>query len=277
MGSRAGGLSLSRHAFEQSAPASSEDVFARLPSVSGETALAQAAAEGWVGGHPAKRLCESLRIAARDQQRALLVDEQLARGRSIGGDERRAASKRLEGLVRDHPLGFGRGAEDAEGAPRAAELAGELFVVDPAHPLDVRRSLGEQVLELAAADEAQGQLWGGARCPEDRLHAVQRDQLPDEEARERLARRPAGPEEPLLGADEADLHVGGAEACELGEVVCVRAGIGDDEVGGAERVPVDRRERPRRERVGPEAPTVGDERVSQRDERVEDDRPKWPG
>ncbi len=63
------------------------------------------------------------------------------------------------------------------------------------------------------------------------------------------------------------------EAGELGEMVCVSACVRDDEVGGSERVPVDRCERPRRHGTGPEAPSVGNEGVGQRDQRVEDDGP----
>ena len=52
------------------------------------------------------------------------------------------------------------------GALRAVELARELLVVDPAHPLDVRRPVGEQVFELAAADEADAEL---RRCVGGRM------------------------------------------------------------------------------------------------------------
>ena len=98
--------------------------------------------------------------------------------------------------------------------------------------LDVRGSLAEQALELAAADDAEAKLGRGAGRGEDRLEAVQRDQLADEERSERLLGRPAGPEEPLLRADEADLDALGREAGELGEMVGVGTRVGDDEVGG---------------------------------------------
>jgi hypothetical protein len=102
---------------------------------------------------------------------------------------------------------------------------------------------------------------------------VERDQLADEQCRERLARPPTRPEDPLFGADVADGDSARWDAAELGEKLRVRLRVGDDEVGGAERTPVDRREQPRGDRTRPEAAAVADERVGERDERVEDDRP----
>src|SRR5437588_372263 len=99
-----------------------------------------------------------------------------------------------------------------------------------------------------------------------------RDQLADEEARPRLGRTPPRPEEPILRADEADLDPLGLEIGERGEELGVRLRVGDDEVGAAERGAVEREEGACRERAGPEPPPVLDERLVERDERVEDDR-----
>ena len=87
---------------------------------------------------------ERRRVARRHEQRALAVDEQLARGGRVGGDQWRAARDRLERLVRDHASGLVRGAEDAERAARRLDLLRQPLVVDPAHPVDVRRAALEQ-------------------------------------------------------------------------------------------------------------------------------------
>ena len=88
-------------------------------------------------------------------------------------------------------------------APRAA------LVLDPAGPTPRWRPPGEQRFELAAADDAEPQPRGQPRRGEDRFHAVKRDQLAHEESGERLLRRPARTEDPLLGADEGDLDASG--------------------------------------------------------------------
>ena len=130
----------------------------------------------------------------------------------------------------------------------------------------------EQRVELAAPNETDGELRRRAGRCEDRLDAVQWDQLADKQAREGLARSPAGPEEALLGADEADVEPLAREVGEPCEVRRVGPGVGDDEVGRAERAPVDRGERACREGAGTKAPSVGNERVRERHERIEDDR-----
>ena len=56
-------------------------------------------------------------------------------------------------------------------------------------------------------------------------------------------------------------------------MIGVRTRVRDDEVGCPQRVPVDRPQRSSGHRAVAEAPTVGHERVGERDERVEDDRP----
>ena len=187
------------------------------------------------------------------------------------GDERRPARERLEGLVRDHAAGLRGGAEHAERAAGPLVLLRQLLVVDPVDPLDVRRPLVEERVELAAADDAKRDLGREARRRQDRLEPVQRDQLADEERVEVLRRLPARPEEPLLGADEADRQPLLGQPAELGEVACVLLRVGDDEVGAPERDPVDPAEDAGGGRARPEAAAVLDEGLVERDERVEDD------
>jgi hypothetical protein len=141
------------------------------------------------------------------------------------------------------------------------ELLRQALVVDPGDPVDVLGAAAGKLVELAAADEPKVELGRRPGGGEDGLEAVQRDQLPDEQHRERVVRGPARGEEPVLGADERDLDPVVWEARELCEVVGVRTGVGDDEVGGPKGPAIDCRERPRRRRAGPEAAAVRDERV----------------
>src|SRR5256885_16286423 len=75
------------------------------------------------------------------------------------------------------------------------QLAPQFLVGDPRHPLDVGRPVGEQRLELAAPDDPERDLGREPRGGEDRLYAVERDQLADEEAGPGLGRAPPPPEE----------------------------------------------------------------------------------
>ena len=157
------------------------------------------------------------------------------------------------------------------------QLAGKLVVLDPGDPLDVRRARLEQRVELAGANQPDPDLRRLARGGKDRLEAVERDQLADEQERERLLRRPAGPKEPLLGADEAVLDPLRRQAGEPREIGGVGPCVRDREIGGPERTSVDRGQRPRGRGAGAEPAAVGDERVGQRDEWVEDDGPATGG
>src|SRR5262249_23648824 len=154
----------------------------------------------------------------------------------------------------------------------AVELVRNALVVDPPDPLDIWWEVLESVLELAAADEAEWYLGGRAGRGDDRLDSVERDQLADEQARERLARGPGGKGGAVLRADEADLEAFRRQPGQLGEADGVRAGIRDHDVGCAQGPAVDRREHAGRKRAGLEARAVVDEGVGQRDEGVEDDR-----
>jgi hypothetical protein len=80
---------------------------------------------------------------------------------------------------------------------------------------------------------------------------VERDQLPDEEAREGPPRRPARAEEALLGPDETDLDALRGQPRDAREVRRIAAGVGDDEIGGPQGVAVDRVQRPGGERARP--------------------------
>jgi len=86
------------------------------------------------------------------------------------------------------------------------QLARKLLVFDPADPVDVGGQVGKQRLELPAADDPEREVRRSAGCGKDRLDALERDQLADEQAGERFVRSPARLEETLLGSDEADLH-----------------------------------------------------------------------
>ena len=101
---------------------------------------------------------------------------------------------------------------------------------------------------------------------------MERDQLPDEEHLERVGRLPARAEERLLGPDEGDVHPVGREPERPPEERRVRLRVRHDEVGGPERPAVDELEHPRGRRPRVEPLSVADERVVQRDERVEHDR-----
>ena len=124
--------------------------------------------------------------------------------------ERRRAGDRLEGLVGNHARGLGARAEDAERAAGGLDLVRQIVVLDPRHPLDVPGPVVEEMLELAAADDAERDLGRERGGGEDRLEPVERDQLADEEGVKRALGLPARTEEPVLGADEAHLDASAA-------------------------------------------------------------------
>ena len=72
--------------------------------------------------------------------------------------------------------------------------------------LDIRGNRVEDVLELSAADDAEVDVGCRSRGVQDRLDALQRNQLADEENHEQLAALPARLEQPLFCADVADRH-----------------------------------------------------------------------
>ncbi len=131
----------------------------------------------------------------------------------------------------------------------------------------------EEPVELARPGDPEGDVGHQAGRGEDDLDSVQWDELPDEECVEGTRGRGAGCEEPVVGADEADGHPVGSQPEPLGKERGLRLRIGNDEVGGAECVAVDRGERRRGAAAVAEPPAVGDEGVVQGDERVEDHRP----
>ena len=102
---------------------------------------------------------------------------------------------------------------------------------------------------------------------------MQRDQLAHEENVEALPRLPARPKEPILRADEAHLDPIAADLAELGQEARVLSRVGDDEVGAPQRDPVDVVQHRRRRRSAREAAAIVDERLGERDERIEDERP----
>jgi hypothetical protein len=139
--------------------------------------------------------------------------------------------------------------------------------------LDVGRAGFEQRGELAVAHDAERHLGDERRRRQDRLQAVERDELADEQDAERLRRMPAGPEERLVRAHERDRDTLGEQPERVPKERGVRLGVRDDEVGGAKGACVDRPQHGACRRAPTEASAVAHERVVQRDERVEDDRP----
>ena len=97
--------------------------------------------------------------------------------------------------------------------------------------------------------------------------------LPTNSACPSAVGRPPRPEDALLRADEARLDPAGAERAEQ---LRVRVGVRDHEIRRPEGTAVDRSERACPQAAGPEAAAVVDERVPERDERVEDDRETQP-
>ena len=230
--------------------------------------------EAGVGGEPAKCGGERVRVARRNEKRALAVDEQLARGGGVRGHDGRAARERLKDLVRDHALRLGGRPEDPERAARVVQLVRQALVVDPCAALDVCGRVPHQRLELAAAHDAKAKLGCTSRGLEDRLQPVERYQLADEQRSEVLRCPPPRREDAFLCADEADLHVPRAE---LAKERAVRLRVRDDEIGGTKRCAVDRPQHARSRRPRREAGTVLHERVCERDERVEHDGPPVRG
>ena len=226
-----------------------------------------------LAGDAPERRGERDRIARRDEQRVGVVGQELTRGGGGGGDQRASAGERLEDLVRDHARRLLARAEDPERAPGGAVRLGQLLVVDPRDVGDVRRPGLEQGRLLAVPDDADLDLGRELGGREDRLEPVERDQLADEEGVERLRRMPAGPEEGLVGADEGDRDALVGEPEHAAEERGVRLRVRDHEVGGAEGGLVDGAHDAGGGRPRPEPPPVADERVVQRDEWVEDDRP----
>ena len=135
--------------------------------------------------------------------------------------------------------GLGAGAEDAERAPGGLDLGRKVVVLDPRNPVDVGGPVDEERLELAAADDPERDLGGERSRGEDRLEPVERDQLADEERMKRTLGLPARVEEPVLGADEADLDALRGQPELLAEEPRVSVGVGDDDDRPAERPSID--------------------------------------
>ncbi len=224
-----------------------------------------------IAGEAANGGGERGRVAGRDEESVEAVGQKLARRRRVRGDQRRGARERLKRLVRDHASGLVARAEDAERAPGGLEFGGQVLVFDPRRPLDVCRPVGEKVVQLAAADDAKRDLGCEPGSSEDRLEAVQRDQLADEKCVERRLRLPAGSEETILRSHEAHGDAVVVEVERPAEELRMSLRVGDDDVGAPERPPIDESHHLGGGRAAAEAPAIDDDCVVQRDERVEDD------
>ena len=138
----------------------------------------------------------------------LAVGEQLAGAGRVRRDERRSAGERLEGLVRDHARGLVGGAEDPERAAGAhgarsgscsystqgdhSTFAGRAAST-PRAGRSRRRGTGSRARARAASSTVSSPCRGIS--------------LPTKRAVNGSPALPAGPEEPLLRADEADRHL----------------------------------------------------------------------
>ena len=224
--------------------------------------------------HPADRVDERRRVARRDEQRALAVPEQLARGGRVGGDDGRPAGERLEDLVRDHAPGLLRGAEDPEGARRPVQLVRELLVLDPGHVLDVRRPVARGG-GRAGRSRPPG---SGCRAPGGRRRGSSRARAAGSAcrrrapARERSGSTRAGRLAPLRRRSTSPPGGRRASGRAPREHRCPRP---RDQPRGR-RCGRSRGARVPSRLAGLEAAAVVDERVPQRDERVEDDREAQP-
>ena len=179
-------------------------------------------------------------VARRDEQRVLAVGEQLARGGRVGRDERRPAGERLEGLVRDHARGLVARAEDAERTAGRLDLARAGRRTRPTAP--TRRSpAASRGATRAGRCRRRGT---GSRAPARPPRGSSRARAAGSACRRRARETGArgcqpGLEEPLLGADEADLDPSSRRPNSSRKKRGVRLGVGDDDVGAPERPAVD--------------------------------------
>src|SRR6266516_6125305 len=148
----------SQQSLDEAARALAEHPLARLSLVRGAPARGELLAEHRVFGESPEGPGKRWRVSRRDEQGALPVDEQLARRRRVGGDERCRARERLERLVGDDTRGLGRRAEDSQRAACSLELLRQPLVLHPWSVLDVRWSPIEQRVELPAPDHTEPQL-----------------------------------------------------------------------------------------------------------------------
>ena len=173
----------------------------------------------------------------------------------------------LFGITR---AGLRRRAEDPERArPLAACSAASCSYSTHGDPLDVRRPVARGA-RRAVRCRRRGT---GARARAARRRGSSRARAAGSASRRRAPRerrRRHGLEHALLRADEADRPTRSRPAsCEEASVLLR---VRDDDVRRAERAPVDGAARASRKRAGAEAAAVGDERVGERDERVEHHR-----
>ena len=248
-------------ALEDRPPDPAEHGLARTLLVGRPARVPDACRERLVCGKAPHGVRQSRGVTGRDEEGVDAVGQQLACARRVRGDERATARERLERLVRDHPPGLLARAEDPERAAGALVERGEVLVLDPAQPLDVRRRRGQLVRELAVSDHPERDL----RCEpgglEDGVEPVERDQLSDEERMKRLGRLPARVEQAIFRTDERDVDLAGRQAEGLAEEAGVRGGVCDHDVGAAEGDAVDLADDHRTARACPKPAPVADERV----------------
>ena len=157
---------------DETTPTFAEHFLAGQRSVGGKAARADARRKLGLAGEATHGCGQRLRVAGRDEQRAVAVPQQLAGRRRVGGDQRRAAGECLKRLVRDHAGRLRGRPEDAERTPRALDLRRQPLVVHPLDPLDVRRPVEQKRVELAAADDPERDLRREPCSRQDRLEPV---------------------------------------------------------------------------------------------------------
>ena len=197
---------------DQRAPARAEHLLARLRAVGGEPAGRDAGQLGVAASRRARPPAPAGRRAgraARSRRR-----EQLARGGRVRGDERRAAGERLERLVRDHPRRPWPTCRRsrARSAARCSSSGSRSYSTQATCSTFGGRVV-EQAVELAASRRS-GSAARAPAAPRPRIVSSPCSgiSLPTKSAVNGVRGRPAGPEHPLLRADEADLDRGGRRA-----------------------------------------------------------------
>src|SRR6478672_8911394 len=138
--------------------------------------------------------------AAQHRGRAIL--QQLANGRTVAGDHRRAHRQRLKHLIRDHHRGLRRVAKNAKAHMTGAQAFDQRVSLEPWNPFKARRSrasdrLPDRVFQLAATHdrELNRLILQLLDCFENRREAVERRKLRVEQHTKWITSRwrPLGP------------------------------------------------------------------------------------
>ena len=258
-------------------------------SVGGKAARADAPRKLRLAGEATHGCRQRLRVAGRDEQRAVAVPQQLAGRRRVGGDQRRPAGKCLKRLVRDHAAPPSRTSRRRRArTPRAGS------------PPAAARSRPTRPTRRSAAARAEARRAG--RCRRPGTGSPARAVQPPGSSRARAAgsacRRRArgrflrgcqpGRKSRSSAPTKQTASRSSGKLAELGQVACVLLRVCDDEVGAPERDPIERRRKPAAGEPAPKRPRSST-RVSWSDTsglkstglpraiRLAAGRSKWPG